>query len=169
MLFVNNSPRCRLRSLCPSFPANQRRLPTALWLEEMSRRRHPLCKSYCCMFSLVCRLFKLSSPFCLLCRSQSVGWESRYERSVFLLNRICCFTAIFIPCHLPSLLHLLLSISFPSSISWSFRVKEKWKTPSPSTRQLVEKEINPGLKFWGQTSRKSTSERRIEDQVEGQN
>lgn len=62
--------------------------------------------------------------------------------------------------HPPS--HNLPAPLLPSTVPSESRGSEK-------QRQLVEKEINPSLKFFGgQTSRKSRSEMWIEDRVEGQ-
>lgn len=45
MLLVNNSPRCRLRSRCPSHLGQSAGIQPALWLEETRERPRPLCKT----------------------------------------------------------------------------------------------------------------------------
>lgn len=128
MLLVNNSPRCRLRSRCPSHLGQSGGIQPALWLAQTRERPRPLCKteplSSIPRFWVNTRVLKLNlSLFVVL--------------SIFLSR---------------------LSSSFSPSVSG---VKEKWKTSTPSRRQLVGKGINLGLKFFGgQNTEETTSERR---------
>lgn len=137
------------------------------------RRRHTLCKWRCRIFGLLCLLFQTSpppprSPFCCAA-SQSfchAAEKSTREATISLQAHLLLHSnfgsrrlLVCIPSlparHPPAPL-------LPSTVPSESRGSEK-------QRQLVEKEINPSLKFFGgQTSRKSRSEMWIEDRVEGQ-
>lgn len=116
MLLVNNSPRCRLRSRCPSHLGQSAGIQPALWLEET-------------------------------------------RESIGIVKLI--FISLLFPAVVLSIFLSRLSSSFSPSVCRSFSVKEKWKTSTPSRRQLVGKGINLGLKFFGgQNTEETTSERR---------
>lgn len=160
MLLVNNSPRCRLRSLRPSHL-----IQSEAFTQSSDWRKHGEntgssaneVENTSLFFSVYSSLIFLSFSACGLRKPDRLGGSKIPSRSP-VSPSFCYLKFPYVPS---------LSLSFSPYISRCFRVKEKWKTSSPSTSQLVEKGINLGLKFRGQTWRKTTSERGIEVQVEG--
>lgn len=81
MLLVNNSPRCRLRSLCPSHLSQSEAFAHSALIGL-----RPLCKWNNVASSAFSLCFSVSLfSFCLLCLSHSVRRGSRYE-SFQILN-----------------------------------------------------------------------------------
>lgn len=152
MLLVNNSPRCHLQSLFPAhFSLSGRFSPDSDW---RNRGKDITCYANATGYfvaslpdSFLINLYTFF--FFTTCPSSVFVWIYMMKRAIrefwnyILSPRLFLFfpvTCAFYHHHhpYPSCFHG--SVSFPPSVSSSFRVKEKWKTLSPSRLQLVEKE-----------------------------
>lgn len=151
MLLVNNSPRCHLQSLFPAHFSLSGRF--SLDSDWRNRGKDITCYANATGYfvaslpdSFLINLYTFF--FFTTCPSSVFVWIYMMKRAIrefwnYLLSHVffyflCYLRFLSSPSPYPSCFHS--SVSFPPSVSSSFRVKEKWKTLSPSRLQLVEKE-----------------------------
>lgn len=131
MLLVNNSLRCRLRSLCPSHRSQSETFARSALIGGNVGKTRPLCKLYCCILSFLAFLFNLSFPLCLFSQSVRRGSFRVLKFYIFPLV-ISVFPHLSVIC---SFYHLHLPVfSFLFSLSLSLP-----PSPDPSASRRSEK------------------------------
>lgn len=175
MLLVNNSLRCRLRSLCPSHRSQSEALAHRALIGGNVRKTLSVMQMI--LLHLKLSVFAFQSVFPIL---SAVSESVRKTRKFYSFNilhfssRHICFPPSF--CYLqllsspsPCLFLFVFSVSFTPSISWSFRRQGEVKNIGVIQTSTCWKGNKSWSEVLGANTRKPTSEQRIEVQVEGQN